>query len=128
MRHDIISDVLSAIKVSEHYGKKDVVVPSSKIVKSILSVMQKNNYIGSFELIDDGRGGKFRIGLIGQVNSSKSIRPRYSVKSNEYEKWERKYLPSTGFGIMIVSTTKGIMTHTDAKSQGLGGKLLCFVY
>ncbi len=128
MKHDILSDVLSAIRVSEQYGKKEVIVPSSKIVKSVLAVMQKNKYIGSFELIDDGKGGKFRIELVRQVNDSKSIRPRYPVRKGEYEKWERKFLPATGFGIMIVSTTKGIMTHTDAKAQGLGGKLLCFIY
>lgn len=128
MRHDLLSDVLSAIKNGEAIGKKKTVMPASNLVKNILLVMQKQGYIGSFELIDDGRGGKFEIELIGKINKCGSIKPRFSVKKDEYEKYERRFLPATGFGILIVSTTKGILTHEKARKQGLGGKLLAFVY
>jgi len=128
MKHDLISDVLSAIKNGDRFGKRDTVTPSSKLVKSVLLILQSHNYIGDFEFMDDGKGGSFRVQLLGKVNDCNSIRPRFYVKKGEYEKYEKRLLPSIGFGFLIVSTTKGIMIHTDAKEKGLGGVLLGYVY
>jgi small subunit ribosomal protein S8 len=127
MRHDLLSDVLSSIKNNDRYGKRDVITPSSKLVKNVLLILQKHNYIGDFEYIDDRRGGKFKIQLLGKVNNCNSIKPRFYVKK-DYEKYEKRFLPATGFGFLIVSTSKGLMTHHDAKEKGLGGTLLGYIY
>jgi small subunit ribosomal protein S8 len=128
MKHDLISDVFSAIKNGDRYGKKETVTPSSKLVKSILMILQNHNYIGDFEFVDDRKGGKFKIQLLGKVNNCNSVRPRYYVRKDEYEKYEKRLLPAVGFGFLIVSTTKGVMIHTDAKEKGLGGVLLGYIY
>ncbi len=128
MRQDLLSDVMYAINNAENMGKGICIVPASKLVKDILMVMQKYGYIGNFEFIDDGKSGFFNIGLAGRVNKSRIIKPRFAVKKNEYEKWEERYLPATEFGILIVSTPKGVMSQKDAAKQGLGGRLLCYVY
>ena len=128
MRHDLLSDVLSAIKNGDNYGKKETISPSSKLVKEVLLILQKNKFIGDFEYIDDERGGKFRIQLLGKVNKCGSIRPRFPVKKDEYEKWEKRFLPAAGFGFLMVSTSKGVVTHIEAKEKGLGGKLLAYCY
>lgn len=128
MRHDILSDILSAVKNGERVGKKEAITPTSKLAKAVLSIIQKRNYIGSFEFIDDGKGGKFKIQLLGQVNDCNAVRPRISVKKDEYEKWEKRFLPASGFGLLIVSTSKGILTHTEAKEKNIGGKLLAYIY
>jgi small subunit ribosomal protein S8 len=128
MKHDIISDVFSSIKNGDAYGIKEVIAPSSNVVKNILLILQSHNYIGDFELIDDKKGGKFRIQLLGKVNECNSIRPRYYVKKEGYVKYEKRYLPSTGFGLLIVSTSKGVMIHTQAQEKGLGGVLLGYIY
>jgi len=128
MKHDIISDVLSSIKNGDKYGKKYVVTPSSRLVKNVLLILQNHNYIGDFEFVDDKKGGKFKIQLLGKVNNCNSVRPRYYVRMDEYEKYEKRLLPAVGFGFLIVSTTKGVMIHTDAKEKGLGGVLLGYVY
>ena len=128
MKHDLISDVLSAIKNGDEYGKRETFTPASKIVKNILLILQKHNYIGDFEFIDDKKGGRFKIQLLGKVNNCNSIRPRFYVKKDEYEKYEKRWLPSADFGFLIVSTTKGTMTHKDAKEKKLGGVLLGYVY
>ena len=128
MRHDTLADVLSAIKNAESIGKIDCITPASRLVKEILKVMQKQGYIGVFEFIDDGRSGKFKIELKKKVNDCNVIKPRYALKADEFEKWEKRFLPARGFGILLVSTTKGVMTHEDAKKQHLGGKLLAYVY
>ncbi len=69
MKHDNLSDMFTVIKNSEQNGSKECVVPSSSIIKEVLKIMQKNKYIGSFEFIDDGRSGKFKVELLGRINS-----------------------------------------------------------
>ena len=86
MRHDILSDVLSAMKNADHVGKNKVIVPASKMVKEILMIFQKTGYIGNFEMIEDGKGNRFEIELLSKINSCGSIRPRYSIKADTYEK------------------------------------------
>ncbi len=128
MRHDITSDILSALKNSDHVGKKEAVVPASKLAKEILMIFQKSGYIGNFELIEDGRGNKFKVQLLGKINNCGSIRPRFSTKSDEYEKWERRFLPATGIGLIVISTSQGVMTVEQAREKKIGGKLLAFIY
>lgn len=128
MRHDLLSDVLSAIKNGDVVGKRETVTPASSMVKSVLLILQRNGYIGDFEFIDDKRGGRFRIGLTGNVNACGAVRPRFAVTKGEYEKWERRFLPASGFGLLIVSTSQGVLPHTEAKEKGMGGKLLAYIY
>jgi small subunit ribosomal protein S8 len=128
MRHDLISDVLSSIKNGDRYGKKEIFTPVSSLIKNILLIMQKNGYIGDFEYIDDKKGGKFRIQLLGKVNDCNAVRPRVSVRNGEYEKYEKRFLPASDMGFIIVSTSKGLLSHDKAKEKGLGGVLIGFVY
>jgi len=91
-------------------------------------VMQKHNYIGSFEFIADGRQGLFKIELIGKINKSRAVRPRFPVKKGEYEKWEERYLPAKDIGLLIISTPKGVMSQKEAEHSGSGGRLLGYVF
>ncbi len=128
MRHDTLADVMSAIKNADKIGKIDCFTPASKLVKEVLKLMQKHGFIGVFEYIDDGKSGKFKIQLKNRVNDCNVIKPRYSVSTDDLEKWEKRYLPAKGFGILIVSTTKGVMTHEEAKEKHVGGKLLAYAF
>lgn len=128
MRHDLLSDVLSAIKNGDKVGKSETITPSSKLVKNVLLILQKYNYIGDFEYLDDNRGGKFKIQLLGKVNDCKAIRPRSFIKAEDYEKFEKRFLPAAGMGFIIVSTSRGLMLHSEAKEKEIGGTLIAFVY
>ncbi|MEM3807509.1 MAG: 30S ribosomal protein S8, partial [Nitrososphaerota archaeon] len=75
-----------------------------------------------------GRGGKVLIQLLGRINRAAPIKPRISVKKDEYERWTKLYLPSKNVGIIVVTTTKGVMSHTEAIKMRIGGKLLGYVY
>lgn len=125
MKHDILSDVLTIIRNSESVGKKECVVPSSSLVKNILKTMKSEGYIKSFNPIDDR---SLKIQLCGKINNCEAIKPRFPVRLNEYVKYEKRFLPSRDIGIIIVSTSQGIMTHGQAKEKGIGGRLLAFVY
>ncbi|MCL7387183.1 MAG: 30S ribosomal protein S8 [Thaumarchaeota archaeon] len=108
--------------------KRECIYPASKLIANVLKVLQKHGYIGAFEYIEDGRGGKFRIQLLGRINRSAPIKPHFSVRKDEFEKWEEQYLPGKDIGILIVTTPKGVMAHTEARSLGIGGRLLGYVY
>ena len=86
----------------------------------------KDNYFG--EYVDDDKAGMFTVELEGNINKCGVIKPRHAVKKDEFEKFEKRYLPSKNFGIMIVTTPEGIMTHHEAKERGIGGRLLVYVY
>lgn len=128
MRHDLLADMFTVIKNMERIGKRECVVPSSNIIKEILKIMQKNKYIGSFEFIDDGKNGEFKVELVGKINDSGVIRPRFSLKKDELISWEKRFLPSVNVGILFLTTSKGIMDHRQAKKEGVGGSLLGFIY
>lgn len=128
MKHDILGDALSALKNGEDVGKTKVTVEASNLVRDVLKIMQNQGYIGDFEFMDDGKSGKFKVRLIGKINKAKAVRPRFPVKKDEYEKWETRYLPGEGIGILIVSTPEGVVTQKKAEENGSGGRLLAYVY
>jgi len=129
LQNDPLSDALSKIKNSVNIGKMDVEIkPASKLIGRVLKIMQDYNYVKEFEFIDNGRGGIFRVRLQPSINSCGAIKPRFSVKREDIEKYEARYLPAQDFGILIISTNRGLMTHSEAKKNGIGGKLIAFVY
>ncbi len=128
MVHDILADVLSAIKNAERIGKKDCVTPASKVVKNVLKLMQEKGYIGTFEFIDDGKSGKFRVELKGKIIDCNVIKPNYSVRVEELQKWEKRFLPAREVGFLVLTTPKGIIDHRKARELHVGGRLLAYFY
>jgi small subunit ribosomal protein S8 len=124
-----LSNLFTTIYNNESRRKKECIVsPSSKFASEVLRAMQKARYIGEFEQVDDNRQGKFRIQLLAKINKCGIITPRFSVKNGEYLNWERQFLPAYNMGVLLVSTSKGIMTHHEAQEQGFGGVLVGYVY
>ncbi|MDP6671019.1 MAG: 30S ribosomal protein S8 [archaeon] len=128
-RMDPVADALINLKNSDIASKKQCFFrPASKLLGEILRVMQKRGYLSTFEFIDDGREGIYRVELMGKINQCRAIKPRYATKRSGFEKYEKRYLPSKDVGILIVSTPNGVLTHNEAKKQGVGGRLLAYVY
>jgi small subunit ribosomal protein S8 len=126
---DVLSNGLTTILNNELRNKRECVIsPASKLLGKVLRIMQLNGYIGEFEFIDDGRSGKFKVQLLGRINKCGAIRPRFAVKVDEIENWEKKFLPSREVGLLIISTPKGVLSHKEAKEKGFGGRLLAYVY
>lgn len=129
MLNDPLAATLAKIMNAERIGKREVVVrPASKMIKKILTLMNERNFIGSFEEEDDGKGGLLKVNLLGSINKCGVIKPRFSTKHNGFEKWEKRYLPAKDFGIIVVSTPFGVLTHLEAKERNTGGKLLAYCY
>ena len=129
MSNDLLADALNTIKTHETAGKPDCEVKPSKMVRETLKILQAKGYIGDFEYVDEGsRGGFFRIKLLGKVNQCGSIKPRYPIKKAELAEWEQKFIPGAGFGFILISTSKGLMTNEDSRREGLGGRLIAYIY
>ncbi|MEM0097085.1 MAG: 30S ribosomal protein S8 [Conexivisphaerales archaeon] len=127
--NDVLSNLFSTIMENEKRNTKEcIIMPASTLLQETLKVMQKNGYIGEFELIDDRIMPKLKVQLLGRINKCGSIKPRYSTKWQLISQWERRYLPAVGMGIILLSTDKGVMSHNDAMKQKLGGRLLGYVY
>jgi small subunit ribosomal protein S8 len=126
---DTLANGLTTIINNEMRNKRECLIsPASKLLGRILRIIQLNGYIGEFEFIDDGRSGKFKVQLLGRINKCGAIRPRFSVKVDEFEEWERKFLPSRDVGILVISTPTGVLSHREAMEKRIGGRLLAFVY
>ena len=129
MLNDPLANMMSLILNIESIGKSECLIkPVSKVIKETLKVMKENGYVGDFKEVEDSRGNYIKLNLIGSINKCGVIKPRYSVKNNNFEKFEARYLPAKDLGILFISTPRGIMTHYDAKSNKTGGRLLAYCY
>tara|TARA_Y100000310_G_C20681443_1_gene816182 strand:- start:1887 stop:2276 length:390 start_codon:yes stop_codon:yes gene_type:complete len=129
MQNDPLAAALAKISNAEKVGKREVLLkPASKMIKTVLTLMNDHNYLGSFEVDENGKGGELKVNLLGNINKCGVIKPRFSTQKKNIEKWEKRYLPAKDFGIILVSTPKGIMTHNEAKEKNTGGKLLAYCY
>jgi len=128
-RLDLLADAMSTLTNASRVGKRETVInAASKLVGKVLKILEEEGYIKEFEYIDDGRAGKYRVVLSGRINKAGVIKPRFSVKKDEFLYWEKIYLPAENVGVIVVSTNHGIMTHREAKRRGLGGILLAYCY
>ncbi|KAJ1990262.1 40S ribosomal protein S22 [Dimargaris cristalligena] len=129
VRVSVLSDCLKSITNAERRGKRQVMVrPSSKVIIKFLSVMQKHGYIGEFEEIDDHRSGKLVIQLNGRLNKCGVISPRFAIQIDQLEKWINQLLPARHIGYIVLTTSAGIMDHTEARRKHAGGKILGYFY
>ena len=129
MLNDTLANALSKMLNAELRGKKEcLVTPVSKVITKILEVMESKNYIGKPEVIKNPAGDVLKINLLGNINKCGAIKPRHPVKLEDFEKFEKRYLPAKSFGEIFISTSKGIMTLNEAREKQVGGKLLAYVY
>lgn len=127
--NDPLANTLSKILNSEKLGKRECLIkPVSKIIKKILDIFNTNNYLGKYTEIEDARGNHLTINLLGRINKCGVIKPRYPISKNDYEKFEKRFLPAKGFGILIISTSQGIMTNEEAKKKDIGGRVIAYCY
>ncbi|MDX2215938.1 MAG: 30S ribosomal protein S8 [Oculatellaceae cyanobacterium bins.114] len=130
--NDTIADMLTRIRNANLARHQTTEVPSTKMTRSIAKVLQDEGFITDFS--EAGEGPK-RILVIALKYKGKNRRPiinalRRVSKPGLRVYSNRKELPRVlgGIGIAIISTSSGIMTDRDARRQGLGGEVLCYVW
>ena len=125
---DVLADTINKIKGYEGTGRYECIVPSTKLIRAVLETMKKNNYIADYQEFKDGKFSRVKVTMAKKINDIGVIKPRYPVTVADYQKFEQRFIPSANFGILIVSTSKGIVTNKEAKTQNLGGRLIAYVY
>ncbi len=130
--NDTIADMLTRIRNANLARHETTQVPSTRMTRSIAQVLQSEGFIGEYELTGEGLRQFLVISLKYKGKQRQPIirllkrvsRPGLRVYANH------KDLPKVlgGIGIAIVSTSKGIMTDREARRQGIGGEVLCYVY
>ncbi|MEL7037692.1 MAG: 30S ribosomal protein S8 [Cyanobacteria bacterium J06592_8] len=130
--NDTISDMLTRIRNSCLARHQTTQIPSTKMTRSIAQVLRNEGFIGDFEETGEGfrkllvlslkYNPKTRTPIIKKLK--RVSRPGLRVYSN------RKELPRVlgGIGIAIISTSHGVMTDREARSQGIGGEVLCYIW
>ncbi|MBR9677644.1 30S ribosomal protein S8 [Candidatus Woesearchaeota archaeon] len=127
--NDTLASALSKINNAEKRHKQTVqIFPSTKLLKQVLAIMQDTGYVGEFVEVKDSKGNYLTVNLIKRFNQCGAIKPRYTIKKDGVESFEKRYLPAKGFGYLIVSTPNGLMTHEQAFEKNIGGKLIAYFY
>jgi len=127
--NDPLAAALSSLDNAESVGHlTQVVEPASNEIGSVLEVLYDRGYINGFERIEDGKAGQFEVELKGAINECGPVKPRYSAGADEFEKWEKRFLPARDYGTLVVTTSHGIMSHYEAREAGIGGQVIAYVY
>ena len=127
--NDSLANALEQITKYDSLGMSVVLIkPKSKMIMSVLKILHEKGYVGSYEIVEDNKGGHLKLHLLKKINGCGVIKPRYPVGLEDYEKTEKRYLPAKDFGVVIVSTPNGLMTHDEAIAKKIGGVLIAYCY
>lgn len=129
-RTDLIADGLTMIRNAMMAKKETVDIPASNILKSILGILKKENYIENFKFIEDKKQGLARVYLkyIAGRPAIRNIRRVSRPSLRQYVKRDKIPLVLRGRGLAIISTSKGIMTDEEARQQNVGGEIIAYVW
>ena len=128
---DSIADMLTRIRNANSSKHDTVQIPASNIKKAIAQILVDEGYIKSFKVIEDGKQGVIEIALKYGPNKSQVITGLRRVSKpglRIYSNCEDMPKVQNGLGIVILSTSKGIMTDKDARKANVGGEILAFVW
>ena len=130
--HDTISDMLTRIRNASLVKHQTTNLPATKMTRSIATVLRQEGYVGEYEEVGEGIEKKLVLTLRYKGKNRQPIitalkrvsKPGLRVYSNH------KDLPKVlgGIGIAVISTSSGIMTDREARKQGVGGEVLCYIW
>ena len=128
---DPIADMLTRIRNAITAKHADVEVPASKTKKAIVDILLEEGYIAGYEVIENPLQNSLKITLKYGYKGEKVIQGLKRISKpglRVYAKSDELPKVLNGLGIAIVSTSKGIMTDKNARSQNLGGEVLAFIW
>jgi small subunit ribosomal protein S8 len=126
MSHDVVADALNMMRNAKKANKEDIVVTRiSNVLIEVLKIMKQKGAIKKYKINTKEKSVEISL---GDLTDCKAIKPRFTVLKTEIDKYTRRYLPARNVGTMIVSTSKGLMTHEEAEQEGAGGCLIAYFY
>ncbi len=131
MHSDTISDYLTRIRNAQQAGHRRVDIPASKLKRAMTKILVDKGYINKFIYIEDGKQGVLRLFLKYDAYGQPVIKELKRISKPGLRKYSsNENLPASynGLGIVILSTSKGVMTDKEARKLNMGGEVLCSVY
>lgn len=127
---DPIADMLTRIRNAVNVRKGEVVMPHSKMKQSVAELLKKSGFVSDVSVADATVGKSLKIVINHEGENARITEIVRMSKPGRREYANAKEIPTVkrGRGVVIISTSKGVMTGNDAKKQGLGGELICKVY
>ena len=128
---DTIADLLTRIRNANSAKHDTVDIPASNMKKAIVQILVDEGYVKGFQVIEDGKQGIIRIALKYGPNKSQVITGLRRVSKpglRIYSNVENMPKVMKGLGVVILSTSKGIMTNRQARKENIGGEVLAFVW
>ncbi len=129
---DPIADYLTRLRNAIKASHRIVEIPASNIKKELTKVLHDKGYIQNYKFEENGPQGTIKIALkYNPVNKQSAIVKLSRVSKpglRKYSKHENLPRVINGLGIAIISTSKGVMTDKEARTEGVGGEVLCYVY
>jgi small subunit ribosomal protein S8 len=131
MTHDPVADMLTRLRNAGMARHEKVELPSSRLKERVLAVLKEEGYIRDYEVTSDKPYPKLKVYLKygpGRTRAIKGIRQISKPGLRVYAQKDEIPRVLGGLGIAVVSTSKGIMTDKSARSLGLGGEVICYVW
>ena len=132
MTTDQIADFLTRVRNAQMAGHRIVEIPASNLKKRITEILYNQGYILKYKFEDDSKQGVIKIALkYDPTTKEPAIKTMERVSRpglRQYAKPVEFKRVKNGLGVAILSTSKGVMTDKDAKSQNVGGEVLCYIY
>jgi small subunit ribosomal protein S8 len=128
---DPIADLLTRIRNASRAKHNRVDIPASRIKGEIAKILQGAGYVDDVKLVDDGKQGLLRVYLKYGKSSEPVIEGLKRVSKPGHRIYARKdEIPRVlgGYGIVVLSTSQGILTGNQAKEKGIGGEVLCQIW
>jgi len=125
MSQDIIADVLNEIMNMKKSGKSELETSRySKFLLDVLKIAKKHKYL-DYQM--DEKNKKLKIQIL-KLNECKVVKPRFDVRIEEIDRYMRRFLPARDFGLLIISTSRGLLTQKEAYEKKVGGNLIAYFY
>ncbi|MBU7007449.1 30S ribosomal protein S8 [Phosphitispora fastidiosa] len=128
---DPVADFLTRVRNANMVHHERLEIPASKMKKAIAEIFKSEGYIKDCEFIDDGKQGVIRVYLKYGPNKEKVITGLKRISKPGLRVYAKKdEVPKVlgGLGTAVISTSKGIMADRDARKQGLGGEVVCYIW
>jgi small subunit ribosomal protein S8 len=127
---DPIADYLTRIRNAVKAQKKFVEMPSSKMKVGISEILKNNKFIKDYEVIEDNKQNVLKI-YLQYVDGEPSIQGLKRISTPGLRKYVSKdEIPRVlnGLGIAVISTSKGLLTDKEARKEGVGGEVICYIW
>jgi small subunit ribosomal protein S8 len=129
LTRDLLNDALVTLRHADRDGRPRVeIAPTSKLIGEVLRLFREHGYLEEFAFVPTGRGGKYEVSLSRRINSCGVVKPRLAVRFDDLERFEARFLPAQDFGLLVLSTNRGVVGQTQAREMKIGGRLLAYVY